>query len=236
MAAIQKDIEKRLRIDPRDIHLKFKSLEGTRHIIQYENPEYVFTLSKTFKPKIKAYGVTNRCEDGKFVLFLEYDKVYKSLVYKNLKNLIKTFPDKFNNFYIARTEPEEHLEDGNIKGSYHVVNFNKHYKYQIERMIRLCDVDPFFKKIPQKTTHKCHVLRFSEKYWKIDGRVAKQKPEFIETYPFKEMIKSQGQASYAHYWLFRKEWNIIDPFYTYHKFDGLKALELHRYSTPKKVD
>lgn len=233
-AAIQKDILKRLEIDPDDIYLKFKSLEGTRHIIQYENPDYVFTLSKTFKPKIECFGVTNRCADGKFVLFLDYDKIYKSLIYKNLNNLLKKFPKSLGNFYIATTEPEEVLEDGERKGSYHVVNFVKQFKYQIGEFLKYCDVDPFFLKIPEKTAHKCHVLRISEKYWKVNGTIIKERPKFLETYP-KKVIKLDREESYAHYKFFKEHWRIEDPIVV-HKFDNLTQIGIHHYSTPKGME
>ncbi len=229
---IAKDLQK-LGIERDRLTPKFKSFEGTRHIIQYDSPEYVFTLSKTFKPKITGFGITNRCEDGKFVLFLEYDNIYKDLMYKNLANLIKIFPKSFNNFYIAKTSLEGTLGDGKIKGSYHVVNFSKHYKYEIEEYLKLCDVDPYFIEIPKKTAHKCHVLRISKKYWKVNGQEQKQAPEFIETYPFKQNLKNKRESSHAHYRMFWKHWKIIDPFFAYHNFDESKKVELHKYSTPK---
>lgn len=227
-----------LEIDIGSLKPKFKKLEGTRFIIQYENPEYVFTLSKTLKPKITTYGVTNRCEDGKFILFLDYDKIYKRLLFKNLDNLLKKFPKLFDNFYIACTDEEELLDNGEIKGSYHVVNFVKHFKADVEKFMQYCDVDPHFIKIPQKTAHKCHVLRYSEKIWTVDEKIVKQRPKFLQIYP-ENLIFSGLECSLAHYLFFSREWlnfkNYINA-KCYHKFDKFTKIELHKYATPKKVD
>ena len=227
----QKDL-KELQIG-KDIHQKYKSLQGTRHIIQYESPEYVFTLSKTFKPKIDCFGVTNRCSDGKFILFLDYDKVYKDVVTNDLNVLLKKFPKSFSNFYIATTEPETKLENNKTKGSYHVVNFAKMFKYQINEAIQYCNTDPFFKTIPEKTAHKCHVLRTSEKFWKINGNIIKEKPTFLEKYP-RTTINPRIELSNPHYRFFERHWNIQEPFIRQPmKFDNLKNIEIHKYSTAK---
>ena len=230
----QKDL-KELNIG-KGLHQQYKSLKGTRHIIQYSHPEYVFTLSKTFKPKIECYGITNRCSDGKFILFLDYDKVYKDIVLKDLDVLLKRFPATFSNFYIATTEPETILKKGKIKGSYHVVNFAKLFKYQVTEAIKYCNVDPFFAAIPEKTAHKCHVLRTSEKFWKIDGEIAKEKPTFLTKYPSKA-INPRLILSNPHYRFFEKQWEIKEPFYKQPmKFDGLVNIEIHKYSTPKAIE
>jgi hypothetical protein len=231
MFSFEKDLGE-LQVNARLLQPKFKLLIGTRQIIQYETPDYVFTLSKTLKPKIVAHGVTNRCADGLFVLFLEYDRIYKEIVYKNLDNLINRFPDQFDNFYIAKTDPETDA-NGKIKGSYHVVNFVKHWKSDIEAYVELCDVDPNFKAIPRKTAHKCHVLRLSEKTWKLNGKTVKSAPEFLEVYP-KELLKSNLACSKPHYWFFRKHWIFNDIYHAYHKYDEETKLELHKYATPKK--
>ncbi len=227
---IQKDL-KELQITVSDLKPKFQQLNGTRLIIQYDNPNYVFTLSKTFKPTITAFGITNRCADGKFVLFLEYDNVYKELIYKNLKNLLGLYPDSLDNFYIAKTSEETTDKNGQTKGNYHIVNFAKLYHYQTEEMLKICDVDPNFLKIPYKTAHKTHVLRISEKFWHIGNKIIKEKPKFIETYPYHQIFSTK-ESSFAHYKLFCREWQINDPFA--HKFDNLTKIELHNYSTPSK--
>jgi len=217
----------------KDLHQKYKSLIGTRHIIQYETPEYVFTLSKTFKPKIECFGITNRCSDGKYILFLDYDKTYKDILINDLNVLQKVFPNTLSNFYIATTEQETKDKNKKTKGSYHVVNFAKMFKYQITEAIKYCNVDPFFANIPEKTAHKCHVLRTSEKFWKIDGKILKEKPTFLEKYPEKT-INPRIELSNPHYRFFQRHWIIQEPFLKQPmKFDNLKNIEIHKYSTAK---
>ena len=226
----QKDL-KELNVG-KDLHQTYKSLEGIRHTIQYETDEYTFSLSKTFKPKIECFGVSNRCSDGKYVLFLDYDKIYKEIMLNDLNILINKFPKTFSNFYIATTEPEQTIND-KIKGSYHVVNFAKIFKYQVNEAIKYCNVDPFFATIPDKTAHKCHVLRTSEKFWKIDNKIIKEKPTFLEKHP-KKAINPRIELSNPHYKFFQRHWEIQEPFYKQPmKFDNLKSIEIHKYSTAK---
>ena len=228
---IQNDLRE-LKVETGLLEPKYKNLLGTRQIIQYEHPDYVFTLSKTIKPTIECYGITNRCEDGKFVLFLDYDNIYEEIMYKDLDNLLRKYPKILGNFYIATTGFEE-TDDCQIKGNFHVVNFAKLYKYQIEQILKLCNIDPYFIKIPEKTAHKCHVLRISEKFWKKNGQVQKEKPRFIQKYP-EVAINQRLELSNAHYIFFSKEWNIREPFQLQAmKFDKLTKIELHKYSTPK---
>jgi len=227
---IKEDLDK-LKIKEKDLVPKYSSFQGTRHIIQYEGPGYIFTLSKTFKPEISCRGISNRCEDGSFIFFADYDKVYKSVMIKNLSNLLKRFPGELDTFYIAATAPEEILEDGKIKGSYHVVNFVKHRKSKIAEFLEYCDVDPFFIEIPEKTAHKCHVLRYSEKISMVNNKIIKERPEFIQVYPIWPS-QTGKECSLPHFRLFEKIWGI--PFSAGHKFDNATTLERHLYSTPKK--
>ena len=230
----QKDL-KELKIG-KDLHQTFKHLKGYRHTIQYETPDYVFSLSKTFKPKIECFGITNRCSDGKYILFLDYDKTYKDIMLNDLNVLQKVFPKTLSNFYIATTEPETKQKNKKTKGSYHVVNFAKMFKYQVMGAIKYCNVDPLFAKFPETTAHKCHVLRTSEKFWKTDSEIVKEKPTFLEKYP-ERTINPRIELSNPHYRFFQRHWNIQEPFKRQPmKFDDLKDIEIHKYSTYKGIE
>lgn len=215
-----------------NLPLEDKKLDGTRRqYIRYENDDYVFTLNKMFKPKIKCFGISNRTEDNKHILFLDYDRIYKKVMLKDLRNLIGKFPRQFDNFYIARTEPEAQVKTGETIGSYHVINLVKHSKADINKFVSRCNVDPYFIELPEKTAHKCHVLRFSEKEWEENGKTVKERPQFLQAYP-EETLFSGQECSLAHYKLFKDKWGI-DTISLLHKFDNLTMLELHKYSTPK---
>ena len=82
----------RLGISPSELKETVCSLDGTRPYIQAEAANYTVSLAKTYKPDIETIGITNRCEDGLFILFADYDKIYKKIVYKNLDNLLKDCP------------------------------------------------------------------------------------------------------------------------------------------------
>lgn len=217
-----------LQIKESELKTIFKQLTGIRKIFQFEARDYTVCISKTMKPDIYAYGITNRCQDGLFVFFAEYDKIYKSLMYKDLNLLIEKFSDQFTNFYIAGTEPETKLLNGKIKGSYHVVCFKKFYKNEIDEFLKLCNVDSDYLKIPKKTAHKTHVLRISEKIWKENNNVQKEKPFFLEIYPKKQLNPNQT-ISAPHYRYFKTKWGFSDPFEW--QTDNNKIIELHKYAT-----
>ena len=221
---------KLLKIDTKKLTPTYIQLTGTRHIIQFETPDYSFSMSKTFKPDILAYGVTNRCADGFFVFFAEYDGIYKDLVYKNLRALLKKYPNEFTNFYIAKTE-ETKLKNGKYKGNYHVVSFSKHFKHEIKEYLDLMDVDNYFRVIPEKTAHKTQVLRLSEKYFVKGKKIAKQEPKFTDIFP-KQQINACKTISEPHYKLFKKHWGFKDKFKL--NLDGEKKIELHKFKTTTK--
>jgi ribosomal protein S27AE len=228
---ILKDL-KRLNVDVSKLKETFSQFGGTRDIVQYSNDEYTFSLAKTIKPKIRCFGVTNRTEDMEYIFFADYDHVYKSLMLKNLDFLIKEFPKNFDNFYIVKTGKEEVLENGEISGSYHVINFVKHRKRNIIKFLDFCDVDPAFIKIPQKTEHKTHVLRVSEKYFEFNNKLIKDAPEFLHVYP-NEPLMSGKKCSKAHYDFFQNFWGHKTQLS--HEFDNLTKIEFHSYLTPQKL-
>jgi len=224
---------KKLGVDYSTLTSVYEQFEGTRHIIQYANDEYSFSLSKTFKPVVRCFGITNRCEDGKFIFFADYDKIYKKIMLQNLDNLLKRFPNCFDNFYIVRTGEEEVTEAGDVVGSYHVINFVKHTKDLINLFLQSCDVDEHFKEIPQKTAHKTHVLRISNKFYEVDGKTIKEEPKFLHVYPSHKFVLSGRECSNAHYKLFQALWG--NPTKISHKFDDYKKIEFHKYLTPNKT-
>ena len=219
-----------LGVNMNECKTKYTNLEGTRETIQFEAPDYTFSMSKVFKPTIKCFGVTNRCEDGNYIFFADYDKVDKELLIKNLDVLIKKFPKSFDNFYIVRTG-DEILTNGRLIGSYHVINFVKHPKSKIKKFLEYCDVDPYFLDVPYKTAHKTHVLRLSEKFFQKNGTVVKEKPTFLEVYP-NDCLMSGKDCSSPHYKFFQQEWG--NPTNLSHEFDDLKKFEMHSYMTPSK--
>lgn len=231
-----KDIEN-LGINPKKLKKLNEKIDKINKIIQYETEAYIFTLSKRLKPKVKCYGVSNRCEDGQFILFLDFDSIYKDIMYKNLDLLLKKYPNLLDVFYIARTSEEKHLKNGKIIGSYHAINFIKHTKNQINEFLNQSDVDPEYIKSFNTTAHKSNVLRLTNKYYALDGRIIKEAPVFMQTYPKiplpknKRIIISNKQCSIAHYKIFSHEWGI-NPLLP-HNFDKSHIIELHEYLTIK---
>lgn len=234
MEQILEDIKK-LDVDYSTLKKVFEQFEGTRQIIQYANKKYTFSLAKTIKPVVRCFGVTNRCDDGQFIFFADYDKIYKSLMLQNLDLLLKKFPNKFDNFYIVQTGAEETTKNGDIVGSYHVINFVKNSKSFIKKCVDdLTDCDECFKEIPKKTAHKTHVLRFSKKYYEVDGSIIKEEPKFLHIYPKDKFHITGKECSKPHYLLFQNMWG--NPTQISHCFDDLHGSEYHSYLTPNKED
>jgi hypothetical protein len=227
------DWVKDLKIDESSLRTNFRRLSGNNKLIQAENDNYTVTLSKKLIPLIETIGVTNRCNDGLFVLFADYDKVYRELVYKNIKNLLTLFPGQLSNFFIACTEPETKDNYGQTIGSYHVINLAKGFKSEIKNYLKYMDVDKHYKSIPLKTPHKCHVLRITKKVWRENNKTLKEKPFFLEMFP-NEFVETGREQSTAHYSIFSKEWKFKDLYFSQRQWDNQKNIELQKYSTPKK--
>lgn len=214
------------------LNLEFKKLDGTRQVIQYKQKDYVLRIAKLMNPELFCYGITNRTEDMQYIFFADYDDIYYDLLIKNLKNLLKKFPDKFTNFFIIQSGEEQEI-NGSIVGSYHAINFAKTTKEEIQKYLKLCDVDNDFIDIATKTEHKTQVLRISPKFYKSSGLIFKPAPKFKAMFPEK-IINNKTKNSNAHYYVYHTL--IADfPKITTYDFDDYGMCEFHHYQTPLKT-
>lgn len=210
----------------------FRQLGTVKSTIQLENDKYTFTLSKTLKPRIETAGIDNRCGDGLFIFFADYDRVYLDIVKQNLRVLLERFPGRFENFYIAASEQPREIE-GKTFGNFHIVSFAKMPKLELAECLGFCDIDPQFKEALTSTAHRANVLRSCEKVWIADGKQAKERPFFLEHYPLEPANKGLI-SSLAHYMHFVHEaWAINDLQEDARTFDNSQQVTLHFYKTAK---
>lgn len=134
-----------------------------------------------FKPKTLCYGITNRCSDGSYILFADYDNINESVLFKELENLLKRFPELKCFMVLESSEP--YSVNSEIFGSYHVISFTKMPYHKMREVLSYMSVDDDFFQLPAKTTYRCNTLRISPKFSVRTGEIAKGKPGFLKFFP-----------------------------------------------------
>jgi hypothetical protein len=105
------------------------------------------------------YGVGNRCTDGRFILFLDYDG---DIGLEWVQDEIKLLQEQFGlgNCYIFKS-----------KNGFHVVNFEKRSISEIVEIMRWTTCDQQYKDTPLLFAKKVWVLRLSRKNKEIPAYV-----------------------------------------------------------------
>jgi len=139
----------------------------------------------TFK-KFNTYkmGITNRCKDGQFVLFLDYDNVPLPWIQEELRNLQKTY--NVGDIHIFKTS----------KG-FHVINTEKRSFTDILFLMKKTSCDPLYIDIPLRYGKKAWTLRLSDKK-------GKDKTKFVQT--LKNEIRRE--TSKPHNWLIKELYGV----------------------------
>lgn len=133
--------------------MKFKLFNK---LIVLRNPILLYSL-----PTQQTVGITNRTEDGYFVLFLDYDNVEYDVVKEDVDFLQKNFNIGTVITRVTR-EKLNNIVDKEV-GNYHVIGFTKFTFPQIREMINLTRCDSHFK-VGYKYQSRCWVLRIAEKF------------------------------------------------------------------------
>ena len=107
---------------------------------------------KKFPSEEFVFAYSNRCIDGKYVVFLDYDDITPAYVYENIKSLQVTF--NLSDFYVFSSSI-------NRKGC-HAVCLDKVNLKTLIRIMKHGNVDEFYIDIP-KFFKKHWLLRLSEK-------------------------------------------------------------------------
>lgn len=108
-------------------------------------------LYKTIKERKEFhYGIGNRCEDGKYVLFLDYDDTPDEWIREEIKLLQDN--TQLGTAYIFQT-----------KNGCHVLFLEKFYLAEILKLMNMTSIDPRYKNVPLQYGKKLWVLRSSNK-------------------------------------------------------------------------
>ena len=148
--------------------------------------------------KTMTLGVGNRTHDGKYVPFLDYDRVHIDWIVQELTSLQKKY--KLSTFYIFKSSEE----------SYHAICLTKmSYKTWL-RILEDTTTDPHFRDVPRKFGKKIWVLRFTPK-------IRKRKPTCIK------IIKrvSRKETSKAHRLYLQKVFNLRHIVHTEDAFNDI---------------
>jgi len=146
------------------------------------------------KPVSSAYGVTNKCEDGEYILFADYDKIYLHTLLKELENVFKKHKKYLTQFAIFESSKSILTKNGTL-GSYHVISFAKLPYQKMREILSYMSVDDAFYKLPANTPYRANTLRISPKFeWEVqedlitgdpvgNQEVLKDAPRFITWFP-----------------------------------------------------
>jgi len=129
-------------------------------------------------------GITNRCKDGQFVLFLDYDKVPYSWVVDELDHIQKHH--KLGDIHIFQTN-----------NGYHAINTEKRSFQEILKIMNQTSADIHFINVPLKYGKKAWTLRISNK----KGKMIKH----ISTFP----AKNKKVMSAPHNWYLREMYGLV---------------------------
>ncbi len=201
-------------------------------------------INEIKKPVSSCYGITNKCSDGEYVLFADYDKVYFHVLLEELTNIFEKHKDKLTPFLILESSESISTKNGTL-GSYHVISFGKLPYHEMREILSGMSVDDAFYNLPKNTPYRANTLRISPKFeWKerFDQNdvpvgvqhVLTDAPKFLCWHP--DVVHIPGvKVSEAHlkaYKLMIDKLQIPLAFVKWN-FDGQKDFELKQYDSLK---
>lgn len=119
--------------------------------INLKNKVLFFDLNIRDKRQIETFGYTNRCEDGRYIIFLDYDRIELKWIEGELKFLQDTF--QLSDFYIFKSGED----------NYHAICFDKVALYKYLNILKNSTVDINYINVPLHFGKKIWVLRMSDK-------------------------------------------------------------------------
>lgn len=122
------------------------------------NSEKFSTVSIFKKPQI-VKGIASYCEDGKHVLFIDYDNVPRWLVEQDYSILQQSF-DILPAYLFCTKETNF---KGDLIGNYHIICLQKFYPREVYKMLSITHADTNFMSMPLRRVYRDWVLRISTK-------------------------------------------------------------------------
>lgn len=180
----------------------------------------IFQIRYFKVPQLPIKGYTSRCEDGKHVLFLDYDMVNPEIVYTDIENLNY----KFNISHAIVFATYQNTDElGGLVGNYHIICLEKFYFNEILEMMSCTHCDTYHKDLAKFTRYRSWVLRFSKK-----GR--RPEPELVRIIEFnKKPVRESSKAHYKLLKLLNKEFNNLENIN--YKFDDSNNVVITTYNT-----
>lgn len=175
------------------------------------------TLTISKKPK-KVTGVSSYCDDGKHVLFIDWDTCAKWIVLADFKRIQEEY--KLPPSYLFATK-EETDESGDVVGNFHLICIKKFHPKEIYEIISKTHADVNYMSMPLRNKYRGWVLRISPK-----GK--RDRPHFSQIVG--ENINLDEKVSEAHLEFLRKIYPVI-PDIDYTKKDGLDKIKINFYDT-----
>lgn len=206
------------KIEIKDNILKFEKKLNKGDTYKVSKSNRFFTISIYKKPQI-VQGVASYCDDGKQVIFIDYDNVPRELVERDYSRIQKKF--SLPPAYLLSTKEEL---DGEWFGNYHVICLKKYTANEVYKIISETNCDYNFVSMPLRKRYRNWILR-------IGPKNRKSKPKFIKILGTNQTIKKTSfEISSAHRLFFDKMYPQIKyPLGV--KEDNLKKISLQDYET-----
>lgn len=190
---------------------------GHRMIIKWNFDVFKKNVTFLFRIAVKretlTQGYTNRCHDGQYVLFLDYDGTPLEWIQEEIKLLQERY-----DIGTAYTFVTKH--------GFHVVFLEKFTFGAIINMMDMTSCDKHYKDIPMFYGRRCWVLRHSDK--------KDESIKYLGALPSKHLRKLM-ERSLAHKIFIQKNYNIPEKdFAKSGYFDENKELTLAFYKIPRE--
>lgn len=204
-------MEVKLKKDILIIKHKLKSSENYKI-----NKTSSYQTVSIFKKPMLIKGVASYCEDGKHVLFIDYDDTAKWMVLEDYKRIQEAF--SLPPGYLFCTK--EAIENGDEIGNYHIICLKKLLPKEAYSILCQTHADINFMSMPLRNKYKNWILRISNK----DKR---NKPKFIEL--IGKNINLDCEISNSHLDVVNKLYKL--PLVNYKKMDTYKRIYIQEYET-----
>lgn len=170
--------------------------------------------------KSLMYGVGNRCENGEYILFLDYDETPMEWIIEEIRLLQSRYSYELGTAYLFTT-----------KHGHHVVFLERHPLGKIIEMLDMTSCDKHYKNIPMNYGRKLWVLRQSPKldeHMKYLGRLTNYHREDYDI-DQTEYPKGFPLLSSAHKKYFQELFNIPDKEFPKETYDNDDKLTMAYY-------
>lgn len=175
-----------------------------------------FSVRLKIRKTEETRGLSSICEDLKHIVCLDYDKIDKNVVVKELKYIQKKFG--LTPFYLFTTEEKE--EKGITIGNYHARSITKLTPSEVMTIQKNTHCDSNYITMPIRNKFRSWVMRDT-----IKGN--KQPPEYIGI--IGEKINLDNETSKGHLNFLKSVYGVDDVSYT--NLDCYETVEGHKYTT-----